>query len=101
MGPIELQATVDPARVGANQLHVYLFDRKSGAPFTNTKELTVAAALPKKGIGPLKTAMHQAGPGHFVGDAVQLIPGGTWVLTVTDRVSDFDEYSAKITVPVR
>src|SRR6185503_20224739 len=28
MGPIELQATVDPARVGANQMHVYLFDRK-------------------------------------------------------------------------
>jgi copper transport protein len=101
MGPIELQATIDPARVGANQLHVYLFDRKTGAAYTNTKELRVEAALPKKGIGPLETAMHQAGPGHFVGDAVQLIPGGTWVLTVTDRVSDFDEYSAKITVPVR
>jgi copper transport protein len=101
MGPIELQATIDPARVGANQLHVYLFDRKSGAAYTKTKELRVEAALPKKGIGPLKTAMHQAGPGHFVGDAVQLIPGGTWVLTVTDRVSDFDEYSAKMSVPVR
>jgi copper transport protein len=101
MGPIEVQATIDPARVGANQLHVYLFDRKTGAAYTNTKELTVAAALAKKGVGPLKTAMHQAGPGHFVGDAVQLIPGGTWQLTVTDRVSDFDEYTAKITVPVR
>jgi copper transport protein len=101
MGPIELQATIDPARVGANQLHVYLFDRKTGAAYTKTKELRLEAALPKKGIGPLKATMHQAGPGHYVGDAVQLIPGGTWQLTVSDRVSDFDEYTAKIAVPVR
>jgi copper transport protein len=46
MGPIELQTTVDPARVGANQVHVYLFDAKSGAAYTKTKELTVQAALP-------------------------------------------------------
>ncbi|MEA2382403.1 MAG: copper transport protein [Solirubrobacteraceae bacterium] len=101
MGPIELQATIDPARVGANQMHVYLFDRKTGAAYTKTKELGVDAALPGKGIGPLKVLMHQAGPGHYVADAFQLIPGGTWQLTVTDRVSDFDEYTAKIAVPVR
>ena len=101
MGPIELQATIDPARVGANQLHVYLFDRKTGAAYTKTKELGVGAALPGKGIGPLRVTMHQAGPGHYVADAFQLIPGGTWQLAVTDRVSDFDEYTTKITVPVR
>jgi len=101
MGPIQLQTTIGPARVGANQLHVYLFDGKSGAAYTKTKELTVQAALPAKGIGGLKVAMHRAGPGHFVGDAVQLVPAGKWQLTVTDRVSDFDEYTAKIAVPVR
>jgi copper transport protein len=101
MGPIELQATIDPARVGANQMHVYLFDRKTGAAYTKTKELRVEAALPGKGIGPLNATMHQAGPGHYVADAFQLIPGGTWQLTVTDRVSDFDEYTAKLAVPVR
>jgi copper transport protein len=101
MGPIELQTTVDPARVGANQLHVYVFDRATGAAYTKTKELQVKAALPGKGIGPLEATMHQAGPGHYVADALQLVPGGTWQLTVTDRVSDFDEYTAKVTVPVR
>jgi len=101
MGPIELQTTVDPARVGANEMHVYLFDAKTGAAYTRTKELTVDAALPGKGIGPLKIAMHQAGPGHFVGDAVQLVPGGDWRLRVTDRVSDFDEYTGTLEVPVR
>jgi copper transport protein len=101
IGPIELQTTVDPARVGANQMHVYLFDAKTGAAYTRTKELTVDAALPGRGIGPLKVAMHQAGPGHYVGDAVQLLPGGDWQIRVTDRVSDFDEYTGTLKVPVR
>ncbi len=101
MGPIELQTTVDPARVGANQMHVYLFDAKSGAAYTKTKELTVQAALPDKNIGALTVTMHQAGPGHYVADAFQLVPKGDWRLTVTDRVSDFDEYSGKVEVPVR
>jgi copper transport protein len=101
MGPIELQTTVDPARVGSNQMHVYLFDAKSGAAYTNTKELTVKAALPKKGIAGLTVTMHQAGPGHYVADAFQLVPAGDWQLTVTDRVSDFDEYTGTVKVPVR
>jgi len=101
MGPIQLQTTVDPARVGANQMHVYLFDAKSGAAYTKTKELTVQAALPGKGIGKLNVTMHQAGPGHYVADAFQLVPGGDWQVTVTDRVSDFDQYTATVKVPVR
>jgi copper transport protein len=101
MGPIELQTTVDPARVGANQLHVFLFDARSGAPFTRTKELTVRASLPSKGIGALQATMHRAGPGHYVADSLQLVPGGDWRLTVTDRVSDFDEYTKTLKVAVR
>jgi copper transport protein len=101
MGPIELQTTIDPARVGANQLHVYLFDARNGAPYTNTKELTVQALLPSKGIGPLKAMMSKAGPGHYVANTLQLVPGGDWKLAVTDRVSDFDEYTTTLKVRVR
>ena len=39
LGPTELEVTVDPARVGSNQIHLYLFDAKSGAQFTRVKEL--------------------------------------------------------------
>jgi copper transport protein len=101
MGPIELQMTLDPARVGANELHVYLFDARTGAPYTKTKEFTVQASLPGKGIGPLDATMHKAGPGHYLADAVQLSPGGEWRLTVTDRVSDFDEYTKTLKVRIR
>ena len=100
MGPIELQATVDPARVGANQLHVYLFDAKTGAQFAGTKELRVDAALPAKGIGPLQATMRKARAGHYVADTLQLVPGGDWKLTVHDRVSAFDEYTTTLKVPV-
>ena len=34
LGPAELEMTVDPARVGSNQVHLYLFDASSGAQFS-------------------------------------------------------------------
>jgi copper transport protein len=93
--------TVDPARVGTNQLHLYLFDRRSGAPFERTKELRVTAALPSKRIAPIAFTPHVAGPGHFVVDGASLGVAGTWTFTVTDRVSDFDEYQTRFTAPIR
>ncbi|MET0604806.1 MAG: CopD family protein, partial [Baekduia sp.] len=99
-GPLEVELTVDPARTGANAVHVYLFRAADGAPFTATKELTLEARMPSKSIGPLTTTVHHAGPGHYVADALALAPAGTWRVTVTDRVSDFDQYTATFSVPV-
>jgi copper transport protein len=101
LGPLDLQMTVDPARTGPNQVHLYVLRAKDGAPFTGTKELTVKATLPARGIGPLALTMHRAGPGHYVADAVTLSPGGDWRLAVADRVSDFDEYTTTVKAPVR
>ncbi len=39
LGPAELELTVDPARAGSNQVHLYLFDARSGAQFTRVREL--------------------------------------------------------------
>jgi copper transport protein len=101
MGPLDVQMTMDPARVGPNAVHMYLFKAKDGAPFTGTKELTVKASLPSRNIGPLDLTLHRAGPGHYVADAVTLSPGGDWKLSVTDRVSDFDEYTTTVKATVR
>ena len=30
-----------------------------------------------------------------------LTPGGTWELEITDRVSEFEEYSTTVKVPIR
>lgn len=101
LGPAELEMTVEPARVGLNTAHIYLIDAKTGAQFTATKELTVTAKLPAKGIGPLPLKANLAGPGHYVLSSTVLSPGGTWQLLVTDRVSEFEEYSRTVSVPIK
>jgi copper transport protein len=101
LGPLDLELTVDPAMAGVNEMHIYLFRARDGTPFTGTKELTVRLSQPGRGIGPIAAHLRSGGPGHYLADAVTLSPGGTWEIEVTDRVSDFDEYSTKATVHVR
>ncbi|HEY5194858.1 MAG TPA: CopD family protein [Solirubrobacteraceae bacterium] len=101
LGPAELEMTVEPARVGVNTVHMYLIDAKTGTQFTATKELTVTAKLPTKGIGPLPLQSNLAGPGHYVLSSAELSPGGTWQLQILDRVSEFEEYEKTVSVPIR
>ncbi len=101
IGPAELELTLDPARVGANELHLYLLNPKDGIQFTRAKEVDVAESQPSRSIGPLNQAANLAGPGHYiVPDALLGVPG-TWRIQVTVRVSDFTEYLATVEVPVR
>jgi copper transport protein len=101
LGPAELEMTVEPARVGLNTVHLYLIDAKTGTQFTATKELTATARLPAKGIGPLALEANLAGPGHYVLSSAELSPGGTWEIEITDRVSEFEQYSHTVKVPVQ
>jgi copper transport protein len=101
MGPLDLELTVDPAAVGVNEMHIYLFRARDGTPFTGTKELTVRVSQPGKGIGPIDAHLRSGGPGHYLADALTLSPGGQWQIEVTDRVSEFDEYSTKATIHVK
>ena len=101
IGPAELEMTVEPAKVGLNTIHLYLIDAKTGAQFTQTKELRVDARLPSKGIGPLQLKPIVAGPGHYVLDSTVLSPGGTWEIEVIDRVSEFEQHNRIVKVPIR
>lgn len=101
LGPAELEMTVDPARTGSNQVHLYLFDARSGAQFRRVKELTATATLPDKAIGPLPLDPQPSGPGHYTVQGAPLNVEGDWQLEVTMRVSAFDEYAAKVEVPIR
>ncbi len=101
LGPAQLEMTVEPARVGLNTVHIYLIDAKTGAQFTATKELTVTAKLPAKGIGPLPLKANLAGPGHYVLSSAELSPGGTWQLQIVDRTSEFEESTKTIEVQIK
>ena len=76
LGPPQLSLDVDPARVGPNEIHIYLLDPKSGAQYDKTKQLTVTAELPSKSIGPLALDAQATGPGHYtIPSAVLGAPG--------------------------
>ena len=100
VGPTTLEMDVDPARVGANQMHVYFFDAKTGAPYKQGKELTITATLPDKEIGPLPLSVQSAGPGHYIVTDALLNAPGDWQIDITLRVSEFEQFEEEIEVPV-
>lgn len=100
IGPALLEMTVEPAKVGPNTIHLYLIDAKSGVQYTATKELTATARLPAKHIGPLPLKVSLAGPGHYILSSAVLSPGGTWAIELVDRVSEFEQFTRVVTVPV-
>ncbi|HEY7255944.1 MAG TPA: CopD family protein [Solirubrobacterales bacterium] len=98
-GPIELEMTVEPAQVGANEIHLYLFDAKTGAPFSKVKELRATASLPDKSISlPLEPQL--SGPGHYTIPGAFLNSSGEWRIQLGVRVSAFNEYTETIEVPI-
>jgi copper transport protein len=101
LGPAELEMTVEPARVGLNTIHLYLIDAATGAQYTATKEFIVTAELPSKHIGPLPLRVTVAGPGHYILSSAELSPGGDWEIQFTDRVSEFEEHTRTVRVPIQ
>lgn len=101
VGEIQLQLIVDPARTGANAIHLYAFDRR-GQPVTGTKQLEARAIPPGRSGGsdvPVKVPFVVAGPGHWTAAAVPLGTPGGWKIEVVLRRSAFDQ--TETTLPVR
>ena len=101
LGPARAELTVEPARPGPNEIHLYLFNRRDGRQYDAPKELRVEASLPERGIQPVKFAAEKGGPGHYVISGAALSPPGTWRLEVVARVSAFDELRTSFKVPIR
>ena len=101
LGPADLQLTVDPARVGPNEMHVYLIDKQSGQQYDKVKELNVSMTLPAKNLGPLKPDVRKAGPGHFVMNGALFGVAGDWDVKMSARVSEFDAYYADVKVGIK
>ena len=100
LGPARAELTVEPARPGPNEIHVYLFRRSDGRQYDAPKELRIEASQPDRGIEPIKLEGRKAGPGHYVIAGAPLSPPGTWRLELVARVSDFDEYRTRFSVPI-
>ncbi|MET9695526.1 copper resistance protein CopC [Streptomyces sp. NPDC006529] len=97
-GKGSVRIELDPGRVGANSLHVWV-DAPDGRPF-DIPEVKVAFTLPAKDIGPLPLAPDHAAPGHWSASGVQLPLAGEWRIDVSVRTSDIDQTTVQKTVKI-
>ncbi|MEU7302082.1 copper resistance protein CopC [Streptomyces sp. NPDC007206] len=80
---------LDPARVGGNEMHVYV-QRPGGQAF-DIPEVKVAFTLETKKIGPLPVTPEHITTGHWSASGVQIPMAGDWKVAVTVRTSDIDQ----------
>ncbi|MFC9506562.1 copper resistance protein CopC [Streptomyces sp. NPDC057002] len=80
---------LDPARVGDNEMHVYV-ERPNGRAF-DIPEVKVDFTLKAKDIGPLPVVPDHIATGHWSANGVQIPMAGDWQVEVTVRTSDIDE----------
>ncbi|TQE28334.1 hypothetical protein Sipo7851_30490 [Streptomyces ipomoeae] len=80
---------IDPARVGANEMHVYV-QRPDGKAF-DVPEVKVAFTLEAKKIGPLPVVPDHLATGHWSANGVQIPMAGDWKIEITVRTSDIDQ----------
>jgi copper transport protein len=80
LGNVTLRYTVDPARVGLNQVNLYLL--QDGRPYPRARNVRVELASPRGDSAPSVLPLEQVGPGHYVDSATQFDTTGLWSLTV-------------------
>ncbi|GHA33861.1 copper resistance CopC/CopD family protein [Streptomyces anthocyanicus] len=84
-----VRVELDPARVGANDMHLYV-ERPDGTAF-DIPEVKVALTQKAKDIGPLPVAPDHITTGHWSASGVQIPMAGDWEVAVTVRTSDIDQ----------
>ncbi|MFF5106262.1 copper resistance CopC/CopD family protein [Streptomyces sp. NPDC000134] len=80
---------LDPARVGANDVHVFVESPDGRA--VDVPELKLAFTLKSKDIGPLPVTPDHIITGHWSASGVQLPLAGDWEVAATVRTSDIDQ----------
>ncbi|MEV8552454.1 copper resistance protein CopC [Streptomyces glaucescens] len=80
---------LDPARTGANALHLFV-TRPNGRAF-DVPEVKVAFTLESQDIGPLPVVPDHITTGHWSANGVQIPMAGEWKIAVTVRTSDIDQ----------
>ncbi|MEV5887072.1 copper resistance protein CopC [Streptomyces sp. NPDC052020] len=78
-----------PARVGGNDVHVYV-ERPNGRAF-DVPEVKLAFTLESQDIGPLPVAPDHITTGHWSASGVQIPMAGDWKVAATVRTSDIDQ----------
>ncbi len=100
LGDMEAMVVVDPAMPGENTITVTLMDPAAAEGLT---EVSVAASLPSRNIGPLDLTAEPdpAEPGSYVVESASLSIAGEWDLRIEALQGEFDLLTDNVTVPIR
>lgn len=94
-----IETSLDPARAGVNELHIYGFDVSGrGAALGET---TVVAFHRETDVGPLGLPVLRAGPNHFLSYHTMLPFSGEWVLQIGAETSDGASQEATVEMELR
>ena len=94
-----VQVSIDPARTGANAVHIYLYDDQGR--LTQPASIQVTLAEREQQIGPIAVPLQPGGPGHYTAGGVAIPKAGNWTLAVTVRADEFTATTASTDFPVR
>ena len=98
-GDLLLEASLDPARAGVNELHIYGFDVSGrGATLGGT---TVVAYHRETDVGPLDLPVLRAGPNHFLSYHAILPLSGEWMLQIDAETSEGASQEATMGMELR
>jgi copper transport protein len=95
-----LQVQVDPAQQReSNSVHVWAYTLDDGAPQL-VEEWQATAAMPSAGVEPIEVPLLRLTDNHASGE-VMLPSAGDWLFRFTLRLSEIDQASVEVTVPIR
>jgi hypothetical protein len=99
LGDGDLNLVVDPNRAGNNLIHFYVLT-SAGRPARTSGEAVLEMRMPAQDIGPIVRQLVPAGPGHYIHTGPELAIPGEWLITFTQRTSQFDEITVDVPVVV-
>ena len=91
--------TVEPGRVGSNEMHLYLTDAASSLVQPDT--VTVEISDPTRDVAALQIPVTPSSAGHYTTSTATFPYATTWTLTVTARYNTFDEVRFTAQVRIR
>jgi copper transport protein len=97
-GPVNV--IVETVSHQAGQLTIRVGTYDAGGVAMDVPELTGALRLPEQGLGPVPLRFIKEGPGHFAAVKVTAPLAGSWTMTLSVRVDDFNAYSAQVPIVV-
>lgn len=91
--------TVDPAKRGANELHLYALTKEGASRPIEAISATLSNAA--SGVERLQSRVVRAGPNHFQALSLDLPLAGTWRVDVSVRLDAFTEETGSATFTLR